>query len=158
MDDACLLTMPGRSKAFQLVCRATTLQYAVSTLKLRDSACGWGSIHVPDVLVLQNEAGKRVEPRLVSIIYALEPPEWLQASRTLHGARCLDEVRERLLKAFRVAHLHGHNELIIGDLWACESSVEPLEPWQVKEAINDILASSLDLHGTFQKVTLMSTF
>ena len=126
LGNACLLVFSGEGRALKLVEKASALQLAVKTLEITDDSRGWGSIHIPDVLVFADSAGRRVEPWHVNMIYS-----------RVHAVSGMEA-------AFRIASKHGYDELVVGDFVVGASSTGAFAPAQTPFEIVSEVTHRLD--------------
>ena len=126
LGNACLLVFSGKGRALKLVEKASALQLAVKTLEITDDSRGWGSIHIPDVLVFADSAERRVEPWHVNMIYS-----------RVHAVSGMEA-------AFRIASNHGYDELVVGDFVVGASSTGAFAPAQTPFEIVSEVTHRLD--------------
>ena len=148
--------------------RASHLGLAVDPLAVpvdcSHPAPAFGCVYVPDVLIFADAEGKIVDPWRVSMIYVHTEPD-MQSEGHLaaipDGERFLREIREKLVNVLRIAHRHGHDELVLIDVWGCGGAERPrgIEAEQVAETVRDVFVAGFpgapDVASAFHRITLM---
>ena len=113
----------------------------------------FGAVYIPEVLILTN----MYEPWRTCIIYVQEPDMHIP-----DGEMFLQDIHEKLVNVLRIAHRHGHTDLILTDVWGCRGAERPqgITGLQVAETIHNIFLTSwrpgaLDVASAFHRITLM---
>lgn len=151
----------------KLIERASMFRLAVSEPVLADSSRRLSrsfSIHVPDVLVFADSKGNVVQPWRVSMIY--EPTMTASRAKGRQGTekqmgRFLLDVREKLINVLRIAYRHGHDDLIVCNLWGRGDTelAANVEPTKVVDVVRNVLNGgphgASDVGRAFRRITLM---
>ena len=158
LGNACLLVLGGLGQGRKLVERASHLGLAVdpSTLAvpvgfISGFSPAFGCVYTPDVLILTD----MYEPWRVCMIYVqTTEPDMQIPDREMF----LQEIHEKLVNVLRIAHRHGHDDLILTDVWGCRGAERPrgIKSTHVAETIRNVFtAGALDVASAFHRITLM---
>ena len=158
LGNACLLVLGGLGQGRKLVERASHLGLAVdpSTLAvpvgfISGFSPAFGCVYTPDVLILTD----MYEPWRVCMIYVqTTEPDMQIPDREMF----LQEIHDKLVNVLRIAHRHGHDDLILTDVWGCRGAERPrgIKSTHVAETIRNVFtAGALDVASAFHRITLM---